>query len=643
MRTTTSPRPSASGFVKVTYGEAKKNILHGLRTLHYALQLLRHGAIIDLQEVNHHWPEIDADPSTDWAHYQKRYLPLYQRLKKEVTALTEPKPIPPAAFTEERPLTLAYVERYGLSAPSTELDIFIKRDSKYPELVLLHPDKLCSPYSNPVVRECSSGLLVELTKPATAQANQDKSESEIENNERESESEEIRRLVCLPYPKVYELGHANAEQICDWSGAKVFRIEITDNARVVSLYHYADEWRICSSESSDCSDRICRVRVKHGSAEEPRREGGDDEEEEEDRYYLNFPSTTHYNPWNFFEEKLTKPRQAFAAFTTATSTATGQGPLHGDKNEDGAKEDLGEGMINKTFGDFFWEIWQERDYRFPEDTSLCYCFMTAVPAIQIFTHLTPPDPASAGQAWLSGVRDMKTLRELAPEEVRAIAHAHGWETIFDRPWTEPPAAERLECVTAQTTATIDDTPDAPSASSSSSSPQFPFPWPPVAPSSEPLDRILQRACRELDPVKCAGFLVVDDRMRRVKVVSPQYSALSRLSWWSGDEAALRLLLLEVVRANDHDSFIRRYPQWEATYRQVRQQFHALLSLLEQVYSPLISRPREEFLAAAQKGKLRKVLFKMARKSVCDVRDYLNDVAPKKLAAWMRLATVTHRP
>jgi hypothetical protein len=36
----------------------KKNVLHGLRTLHYALQLLRHGAIIDLQEVNHHWPEV---------------------------------------------------------------------------------------------------------------------------------------------------------------------------------------------------------------------------------------------------------------------------------------------------------------------------------------------------------------------------------------------------------------------------------------------------------------------------------------------------------------------------------------------------------------------------------------------------------
>jgi len=71
--------------------------------------------------------------------------------------------------------------------------------------------------------------------------------------------------------------------------------------------------------------------------------------------------------------------------------ATEQDP-RGDDNEDfGAKDGaLGEGLINKTFGDFFWDIWRERDYRFPDDTSLCYCFMTAVPAIQIFTHLTPP-------------------------------------------------------------------------------------------------------------------------------------------------------------------------------------------------------------------------------------------------------------
>ncbi|ELR24400.1 uncharacterized protein ACA1_086310 [Acanthamoeba castellanii str. Neff] len=111
-------------------------------------------------------------------------------------------------------------------------------------------------------------------------------------------------------------------------------------------------------------------------------------------------------------------------------------------------------------------------------------------------------------------------------------------------------------------------------------------------------------------------------------------AVAQVPWRAHADGVVRSRLVFILWAPEAT---------EATYRQVRQQFHALLSLLEQVYSPLISRPREEFLAAAQKGKLRKVLFKMARKSVCDVRDYLNDVAPKKLAAWMRLATVTHRP
>jgi hypothetical protein len=69
-----------------------------------------------------HTSQIALDPSIDWAHYQKKYLPLYKQLKKEVIALTEPKPIPPTAGPtdqQQRPLTLAYIERYGLGAPST--------------------------------------------------------------------------------------------------------------------------------------------------------------------------------------------------------------------------------------------------------------------------------------------------------------------------------------------------------------------------------------------------------------------------------------------------------------------------------------------------------------------------------------------
>lgn len=36
----------------------KKNIFHGLRTLHYALQLLRTGSITNIYEANHYWTEV---------------------------------------------------------------------------------------------------------------------------------------------------------------------------------------------------------------------------------------------------------------------------------------------------------------------------------------------------------------------------------------------------------------------------------------------------------------------------------------------------------------------------------------------------------------------------------------------------------
>jgi hypothetical protein len=266
--------------------------------------------------------------------------------------------------------------------------------------VLLHPDKLCSPFANPVVGECSSGLLVEVTKAADP-----------------SGGEEVK-LVCYPYPKVYEMGNASADKI-DWPSApsasspsklKIFKLEITDNARLVSLYrHHTGGWRICSPESSDCSDKICRMRVKR---EDPGGKGS--EEGEGDHYYLMFKNSTHYSPWTFFEETLAKPRQSFATFSTASSNS--ERKRNGDDEDDDDKksrkkktnegpdddddDDEGQGQIHKTFGDFFWDIWHEKGYRYPDDASLCYSFMVSVRAIQIFNHLTPqgtypPTPCAA--------------------------------------------------------------------------------------------------------------------------------------------------------------------------------------------------------------------------------------------------------
>ena len=129
----------------------KKNYMHALRTLDYALQILRDGAITDLQAPNHYWPEvrtlarahhscrvfalnytrtpthhrtaqISSGPSTRWEDYKRKYGPLFRELKDQVIALTEPLPLPTDLRTPygegPRLATFTYIAAHGLRALS---------------------------------------------------------------------------------------------------------------------------------------------------------------------------------------------------------------------------------------------------------------------------------------------------------------------------------------------------------------------------------------------------------------------------------------------------------------------------------------------------------------------------------------------
>lgn len=63
--------------------------------------------------------QIAEDASVQWQDYQKRYVPVYKRLKQEVDRLTQPLPIPPASSGDERLQTLRYVEAHGLASLSS--------------------------------------------------------------------------------------------------------------------------------------------------------------------------------------------------------------------------------------------------------------------------------------------------------------------------------------------------------------------------------------------------------------------------------------------------------------------------------------------------------------------------------------------
>ncbi len=260
---------------------------------------------------------------------------------------------------------------------------------------MLHADSFKA-LDHPVVKECSSGLLIEMP---------------MENTPTTDDSVgHPMRLVCYPPAKTTDVRPSNLEEADALLGpgllhsdarggihrGRVFKLMISDKARFVSLFHYDGQWRVCSSELADCSDEVLRVTVPMPFAT-PRPEtlapSADEKEECTFLEYLAFKSRTHYNYWEIMEETLIKPRQAFASFVNRARKVdptnwegTGQGPPGSGRDKGSATRSEHESDA-KTLGDYFWEIWRERGYQLPEDTSLCYTFMVSVAAIDACEHL----------------------------------------------------------------------------------------------------------------------------------------------------------------------------------------------------------------------------------------------------------------
>jgi hypothetical protein len=290
---------------------------------------------------------------------------------------------------------LAYLEAHGLDALSTarlllrslvvlsgdsanspegvpqELNIDVLRDNTYPGLLMLHADHFKA-LDHPVVKECSSGLLIETSTTSTPTD---------------------PKLVCYPPAKTTDIRQSHLEDAgmgdlfhCDarheghrW---QVFKMMISDKARFVSLYHYDGQWRVCSSELADCSDRVLQVRVP--TSERPStQEGATEQVEHWD--YLAFKSATHYNYWEIMEETLVKSRRAFANFA---NNARHIDPVSQELVNDTGFRRVEAGDKEKNLGDYFWETWHDRGYQTPEDTDLCYSFMLSVAAIDACEHLS---------------------------------------------------------------------------------------------------------------------------------------------------------------------------------------------------------------------------------------------------------------
>jgi hypothetical protein len=91
------------------------------------------------------------------------------------------------------------------------------------------------------------------------------------------------------------------------------------------------------------------------------------------------------------------------------------------------------------------------------------------------------------------------------------------------------------------------------------------------------------ASTKLDPVRVAGLIVVDRDHRRIKIESPQYRLLRNM-FLAQQPTVRERQMVDLVRTNDHATFLRYYAEWRPLYENVRERYDALCAYVDQVYA-----------------------------------------------------------
>ncbi|KAL0490078.1 bifunctional polynucleotide kinase/RNA ligase [Acrasis kona] len=174
------------------------------------------------------------------------------------------------------------------------------------------------------------------------------------------------------------------------------------------------------------------------------------------------------------------------------------------------------------FCDLFWDIWKNLGYTLPVDTNKCYMF-------EMVTHrhviLCRPEQE---EIILHGVRDMRTLLEERPQE---HALMNNWKCV------QTHSFESLQHV--------------------------------------------KNSTRFLNPIKSEGYVVCDANFNRVKIKSPQYVALSHISYNDKNKVNARMML-SVIKTNEGSEFLSYFDKHRELYDTMKgyyDDFYAKLELI----------------------------------------------------------------
>lgn len=255
---------------------AKKNVLHGIRYLRYAIEVLETGAITDFTAGNEYfndimnWEEPSGENSESkkfelWRALEAKYSPLYTELTTYVREFCQ-KSIDAAFSWEKRwiathfkvnektaatyhlthpvphDILIDYLNEFGLQAASRDFGITVTEHSEHSDLFTLGRTQMATLELSIV--HWASGIVVK-------DISSDKSRSQWQ-------------VVAAPLPKVFAVTSSkDVVPTIPWSNSESIFLEEHLDGTMAMLYHYEGKWFAASKSTPDGSDLlgwVCPIR-----------------------------------------------------------------------------------------------------------------------------------------------------------------------------------------------------------------------------------------------------------------------------------------------------------------------------------------------------------------------------------------------
>lgn len=226
-----------------------------------------------------------------------------------------------------------------------------------------------------------------------------------------------------------------------------------------------------------------------------------------------------------------------------------------------------------TFRELFWQVWQELNYSLPMETDYCFMFELMTPYNRVVVR------QNSNKLVLHGVRHLATLQEDNPN---SWGVSYGWEIVESYP--------------LQTLKEIID------------------------------------LTNKLDPMESEGYIVSDEKFKRIKVKSPQYVAIAHLRTGFSTRR-----MLEIVATNEGEEFLNYYPEWQGLYQQITAKYSALINQIEMEYAKYQGIPiQKDFALAVKHLPYSGTLFALRSGKSSSVRESLAQTSIHKLESLLEI-------